>query len=277
MDTSLIPPGFTLTNHILYGTTNDGMVMHLKLQRPDKKNAMYSEMYDTMNEVMLLAAKDPLVKALLIYGANGNLSAGNDLKAALSSQKQRSKESFVKMFWDTVTFPKPLYYLVQGCCIGVVPPLVAYADFVYCTEDAYFVMPFMALNLATEGMSPITFPELVGRRKAAEMILTDVTLGAKEAVAKGFANGIVNGTIETEPIIGDPTKCIPGLKKLLQADISTLMRAKELMTQGRSLERLQSVNKAEMDVVTEIYKSQLFKDTVDRYMKAAINKGNPKL
>jgi enoyl-CoA hydratase/carnithine racemase len=90
------------------------------------------------------------------------------------------------------------------------PPFVAVADFVYCTEDAFFVIPFMSLNLATEVMSPITFPELIGRKKAGEMILLDQRITAKEAVKHGMANAIIPSII-TEPILQNPEKCIPGL------------------------------------------------------------------
>jgi enoyl-CoA hydratase/carnithine racemase len=86
--------------------------MHLKLQRPEKKNAMHAAMLDQFNKVMRLASADPKVKVLLIYGAEGNLSAGNDLKAVMASEKQRTAESFMQLCWDVVTFNKIAIYVV---------------------------------------------------------------------------------------------------------------------------------------------------------------------
>ena len=111
--------------------------------------------------------------------------------------------------------------------------MVAFADFVYCSDDAFFVIPFMSLNLVPEGMSSIKFPEILGKRKAAEMIFLEHRLTAKEAVEYRFINSIIpKETIPvTEPIITDISK-IPGLKKILTYDLETLRNAKRLMIQG---------------------------------------------
>lgn len=78
-------------------------------------------------------------------------------------------------------FPKPIVFMVTGCCLGVAATLSASADFVYCSENSFFQTPFMTLNLAPEGSSTLKLPELVGRRKAYEMIFLEEKLQAKEA------------------------------------------------------------------------------------------------
>ena len=62
--------------------------------------------------------------------------------------------------------------------MGVMATMVAFADFVYASEDAYFTIPFMSLGLCPEGMSSIKFPEILGRRKTAEMIFLEHKLTA---------------------------------------------------------------------------------------------------
>ena len=56
--------------------------------------------------------------------------------------------------------------------------MVAFADFVFVSEDAFFMMPFMSLNVVPEGMSSIKFPEIIGKRKANEMIFLEHRLTA---------------------------------------------------------------------------------------------------
>ncbi len=117
------------------------------------------------------------VKAVLVYGAKGNFSAGNDVSSFMNNEPP-TPEYVSEMLWDNATFDKPVFYFVQGCCVGVITTMVAFADFVFCSEDAFFMMPFMSLNLVPEGMSSIKFPEIIGRRKAAEMIFLEHRLTA---------------------------------------------------------------------------------------------------
>ena len=173
-----------------------------------------------------------------MYGTNGSFSAGNDVMSFMNNEPP-SPEYVESMLWDNATFDKPVIYFVQGCCVGVITTMVAFADFVYCSEDAFFLMPFMSLNLVPEGMSSIKFPEIVGRRKAAEMIFLEHRLTAPEALAYRFINGIIpkDKLPETEPVIMDIKK-IPGLAKLLSFDLQTLRNAKRLMQQGQNLDKL---------------------------------------
>ncbi len=92
------------------------------------------------------------------------------------------------------------------------------------------MIPFMSLNLCPEGMSSIKFPEILGRRKAAEMIFLEHRLTAKEALERGFVNAIIpkDKIPATEPILTDLSK-IPGLQKLLGFELTTLRTAKRLL------------------------------------------------
>jgi len=183
-----LPEGFKEQNNIVYGV-KDGL-MHIKLNRPEKKNALYPEMYETIRIQISHAKSDDKVKAVLVYGANGSFSAGNDM-ASFMYNEPPTPEYVSEMLWDNASFDKPVFYFVQGCCVGVITTMVAFADFVFASEDAYFMIPFMSLNLCPEGMSSIKFPEILGRRKAAEMIFLEHRLTAKEALAHRFINGIL--------------------------------------------------------------------------------------
>ena len=108
--------------------------------------------------------------------------------------------------------------------------LVGLADFVYCSEDAYFLTPFMTANLAPEGLSTNKFQEIMGRRKASEMLLADERLYAKDALKRKFVNGIIpNSQLpNTEPIITDIDK-LPNLRRILEIDPETIQRQKKII------------------------------------------------
>ena len=227
-----LPAGFKQEHNIVYGLSDNDCLLHIKINRPEKKNALYPEMYEVIRTQVSAARTDDRIKAILVYGAGGNFSAGNDVMSFMNNEPP-TPEYVSEMLWDNATFDKPVFYFVQGCCVGVITTMVAFADFVYCSDDAFFVIPFMSLNLVPEGMSSIKFPEILGKRKAAEMIFLEHRLTAKEAVEYRFINSIIpKETIPvTEPIIIDISK-IPGLKKILTYDLETLRNAKRLMIQG---------------------------------------------
>lgn len=179
-------------------------------------------MYEVIRSRIEMAAKEDKVKVLLVYGSGGNFSAGNDVNSFLADEPP-NPAYVANMLFENASFDKPIYFFVQGCCVGVITTMVAFADFVYCSEDAYFFFPFMSLNLVPEGMSTIKFPELLGRRKANEMFFLEHRLTAKEALHHGFINGILTGdqVPKTEPIITEIDK-LPGMRKLLSIELVTL-------------------------------------------------------
>ena len=233
--------------------------MHIKLNRPEKKNALYPEMFRTIHKQISYAKIDERVKAVLVYGANGSFSAGNDIASFLNNEPP-APEDVAEILWDNATFDKPVIYLVQGCCVGVITTMVSFADFVYASEDAYFMIPFMSLGLCPEGMSSIKFPEILGHRKTAEMLFLEHRLTAQEALTYRFINGIIpkDKVPKTEPIIMDTSK-IPGLQKLLSFELTTLRNAKRLLIQGSDVERLKRQNWEEQVQFHACQKAPLFK------------------
>ena len=164
-----LPQGFKEEHNVIYGVSHGGL-MHLKLNRPKKMNALITGMYLTLRSQLAAAKENDKVKAVLVYGAGGNFSAGNDIS---NFNQEPPPQAWVEdMLWENATFDKPVFYFVQGCCVGVIATMAAFADFVYCSEDAFFFLPFMLLNISPEGMCSQTYPETMGPRKASEVILS---------------------------------------------------------------------------------------------------------
>lgn len=144
MDNTL-PPGFKEEDQIVFGIT-DGGLFHLKLNRPEKKNACSYEMYDTTKRCMDFARNSPDVKVVIMYGANGSFCAGNDFMSMMSSDPPTIDDTLL-MFESWLEYPKPIVYFIQGCCVGLPATLSSFVDFIYCSDDAFFLTPFMTLNL----------------------------------------------------------------------------------------------------------------------------------
>lgn len=85
--------------------------MHVKFNRPEKKNAFYPEMYEVMKKQMDAAKANDKVKAVLIYGAGGNFSAGNDVMSFMNNEPP-TPEYASSMLWNNAMFDKPVFFFV---------------------------------------------------------------------------------------------------------------------------------------------------------------------
>jgi enoyl-CoA hydratase/carnithine racemase len=129
---------------------------------------------------------------------------------------------------------KPIVAVVRGGCIGIAFTMLSLVDFVYVAPDAFFMTPFMKTFQSPEGTSTASFPEIFGKRKAAELLMLDKPLTAEEAVKFGFANELLPG-LQNEPDWFDLGK-VPAIGKLLQNDYRTLVNCKRLINQAKNNE-----------------------------------------
>ncbi|CDW71385.1 enoyl-hydratase isomerase family protein [Stylonychia lemnae] len=263
-----LPPSLKQSNNVIYGVADpERGVYHIKLNRPEKNNALTKEMSEQIVACLHEAATDESVKALLMYGTNGQFCAGNDVEMILKSDPVPFEKISEQMF-AIVNFPKPFFIYVEGCVVGNLACLIAFGDFVYYSEEAFSMTPFMSANLSIEGLSSIMYPKLVGRRKASELLLLDQRLYAKDALKYGFINGIItnNQRPKTEPYIKDIDK-IPNLQKVLQTNLKTFMNAKRLMLEGLDPQFLKTHNLREQKTFFDAVSHPDFKKKMQIYIK----------
>jgi enoyl-CoA hydratase/carnithine racemase len=176
----------------------DDRVLRLTLDRPGKKNALTQAMYAAMADALAHAEADPGVRAVLI-GANGDaFTAGNDLTdfagageggdgAAAGGSGAPVDRFLAALAAATV----PLVAAVHGVAVGVGTTMLLHCDLVYAAEGTRFRLPFVDLGLVPEAGSTQLLPQLVGHRRAAELLYTGRFFGAEEALALGLVNAVV--------------------------------------------------------------------------------------
>ncbi|RFA34388.1 enoyl-CoA hydratase [Alkalilimnicola ehrlichii] len=167
-------------------------VMTIRINRPDKKNALTGAMYGAMTDAIHAAGKDSDVKVVVIAGAEGCFTAGNDLadfqSRALSGNVGASPGlTFIRAL---AGLDKPIIAAVQGLAIGIGVTMLLHCDFVYAGESARFKTPFVDLGLCPEAGSSLLLPLLIGSRRANEMLLLGATLDSKEAGDCGLATRV---------------------------------------------------------------------------------------
>ena len=165
-------------------------VLRVIMNRPEKKNALDSEMYEAMIVALAQADADASLKAILIQGAGDAFTAGNDLDdfRRLSLNEDFPALRFVRALASCDT---PIVAAVHGDAVGVGTTLVFHCDLAYAAPNTRFKMPFVDLGLVPEAASSLLVPERVGLAKASQYLLLCESFDAEEAWRLGVVNAVV--------------------------------------------------------------------------------------
>ena len=133
-----------MSNSLTYEV--DGPIATLTLNRPDKLNAINSDMIEAINLAMDDAEDNYNVRAIILQAEGRAFSAGFDLDDEVWNSKEESNirqalESdfnMVMRFWDS---PKPTVAAVQGYCLGGAMEMALACDITVASEDALFGEP----------------------------------------------------------------------------------------------------------------------------------------
>ncbi len=200
-------------------------VMRIVMNRPQKRNALTGAMYDAMTAAMAEAEADDAIRAILIEGAGGAFTAGNDLADFLTIS-QGGGEPRAEPFIHKIAFlEKPIVAAIDGVAVGVGATLLFHCDLVYASPSAVFRMPFIDLGLTPEGASSVTVPARVGLAKASEYLMLGDGFDAKEA----HRLGVVNAVIQHEDLsatafeaarrlAGKPAEALRTARRLIRGD-----------------------------------------------------------
>jgi enoyl-CoA hydratase/carnithine racemase len=179
-----------MTDHIEL-IRRDG-VLAIRMNRPDKKNALTSAMYGAMAQALLSADADAGVGAVLFLGLPGVFSAGNDLKDFASFAMKGNLGEEVLAFLRALTIAeKPMVAAVDGIAVGVGTTMLLHCDHVLLSERAKLSTPFVSLALVPEAASSLLAPRIMGHARAFEMLVMGRPLSPEAAVAAGIANAVV--------------------------------------------------------------------------------------
>lgn len=170
-------------------TQLDGHVLHVTLDRPDKKNALTQAMYGAMADALARAEEDTDVRVVLLTGTGNDFCAGNDLDDFAEGPLLESQTG--RFLYGLAGATVPLVIAVQGVAIGVGTTMLLHADLVYASTEARFRLPFVDLGLVPEAGSTMILPQLVGHRRAADLLYTGRFFPAAEAAELGIVNTVV--------------------------------------------------------------------------------------
>jgi 2-(1,2-epoxy-1,2-dihydrophenyl)acetyl-CoA isomerase len=180
---------------VLYDLT-DG-VAAITLNRPEAMNSLTVQTKVALLEAVRRAASDPAVRAVLLTGAGRAFCAGQDLREHGDNLTAgRGLDGTVRDHYNPIvqtiaTMPKPVVAAVNGVAAGAGASLAFACDLLIASNKASFVMSFTKVGLGPDSGASWTLPRLVGRARAAELLLIADTLHAERALEIGLVNQVV--------------------------------------------------------------------------------------
>jgi enoyl-CoA hydratase/carnithine racemase len=165
-------------------------ILTLRLDRPEKKNALTRGMYLGMIEALKQAEADPNVRVVLITGTELCFTAGNDLVDFANAKPGETSPAILYLQTLAATL-KPVIAAVGGVAVGIGTTMLLHCDLVYAASDARFQLPFVNLGLCPEAGSSTLLPALMGHRKAAELLYFGEPFTADRAREVGIVNTVV--------------------------------------------------------------------------------------
>lgn len=172
--------------------SRDGAVQVVRMNRPDKKNAITRAMYAAMAKALRDGDADEAVRVHLVLGVPGAFSSGNDLAdfMAVATGGEHGTEvfDFLKALSKA---EKPILSGVDGIAVGIGTTINFHCDLTLATPRTRFHTPFVDLGLVPEAGSSLLGPVLMGRQRAFALLGLGEPLAAAEAKAAGLIHDVV--------------------------------------------------------------------------------------
>lgn len=153
-------------------------------------------MYDLFKDLIAVANEDPQVKFIVVSGAGGNFSSGNDLNnftnphyMGIGDTREISivAGEHLKQFCSAfINSRKPLFAVVEGKAIGFAFTQLALYDRVFAVEGSQFNAPLVQLAQGPEMCASVTFPLLFGKALSEDLLVKGRTVNGSFLAEHGF-------------------------------------------------------------------------------------------
>ena len=173
-------------------------VLHVTLHRPDVRNAMNGRMVQDLADVLAWAESRADVRALVLRGADGNFSAGADLKDLGRSQGGQPavaewNAAFGRVCAAFAVTELPVVVALEGAVMGGGFGLACVADVVLASTSAVFRLPETSLGLIPAQIAPFLLARL-GYSEAKRLSVTGGKIDAREALTIRLVHEVHDGS-----------------------------------------------------------------------------------
>ncbi|MCX7858129.1 MAG: enoyl-CoA hydratase-related protein [Deltaproteobacteria bacterium] len=201
-------------------------VYKIILNRPEKRNALNSELLTALRDSVLNAEKSK-AQIVILRGSGGFFSAGGDIKEFLEAQDAKSRIDSMAMILNDVvkkirTMSSLWISVVEGGIVGAGIGLALCCDITVAAKSSYINMGYRRIGLTPDGGVSVFLPKLVGMKRMNQMYLFSENISMEQARDMG----LVNFVVDDERIDTFLDEMIRELKKL---PLHTISAYKELI------------------------------------------------
>lgn len=213
-------------------TTVEERVLRIKLNRPEKKNALTNAMYKELADTLDRAEADPAIRSVLFEAEGDAFTAGNDLgdfAAVAAGTLAREDMNSSKFLNALARAQKPYVAAVQGLAVGIGTTMLMHCDLVYVAEDAKLTTPFVNLALVPEAASSWLLPARIGHARAFAMFALGEPVDGVTAAQIGIAN-------QALPKAQVREQALAAAKALATRPLGALQATKRLMRDAQAIQ-----------------------------------------
>ncbi len=228
-----------------------GPVLRIRLDRPDRRNAVDDTMMAGFIEAVDTAGRDENVRVIHISGSGNHFCGGADIVARNAGDQRRPRVGAIQRRLPSQAHrliplicqvQVPVVCAVRGWAAGIGLQIAAAADFTVAAADARFWEPFSSRGFTPDSGATWLLPRAIGVARARQMLLLGRELSGSEAEQWGLVHAAVPAADvdrETEEVVsslvGGPTVALGLTKWLLHAGAS-LPLEDQLRNEGFAME-----------------------------------------
>ncbi len=228
----------------------DGPVLRLRLDRPDRRNAVTDEIVLALIETIEAAGSDEAVRVIALSGTGEHFCSGFDLgQRGQSDTKPRAGATQRQMRWHVnrliptmLETQTPIVTAATGYVIGLGLNLVLASDFAVVADDARLRAPFTGMGFTPDSGASWLIPRLVGVARAKEMLLLSREITGLQAADWGLVHRAVPqqavGPVAAELVaeLAEAATVAVGLTKLLVQRSLTVDLERHLADEALAIE-----------------------------------------
>jgi len=230
------------------------------LNRPEKRNAMSPQLHYDMDDALARLEFDPDVKVVVVTGAAGNFSAGQDLKKffreleANPAERKKAALAANRWRWDRLlNYEKATIAMVHGYCVGGAFMQLCGCDFAVAAENARFSLSEVNWGILPGALVAKVVADMVLPRHALFYACLGDPFDGKEAARIGLVNFAV-----PDDKLEEATRDLA--TRLMTKSPNSLRATKQAIRQVRSMDTVQAY-----DYLTEKSKAIRVGDSQDSY------------
>jgi enoyl-CoA hydratase/carnithine racemase len=177
-------------------TTEDlGSARVIAWDRQARRNAWDRETMDVIADALELAGADESVRVVILRGAGGHFSAGDDLFAAIEADHEAwsaTIRAFQRMTEVVMALPVPVIAAIDGSCVGGALEFAASCDIRLGTPRVKLMTPEVTIGLVLSNAGTIFLPTVLGETAARQLLLTGTMRDAQWGERHGFFTEVVD-------------------------------------------------------------------------------------